>query len=63
MELILLHVLVLVMITVDGLYTEHVGTYNSMQKCFEQRELVVEELGRPIVGYQAICIQAPVKEM
>lgn len=50
-------ILVVLMLTVDGLYTEQVGVYQTIDECFDMRELVVEELGRPIVNYQAVCVQ------
>lgn len=30
--------------------------FNTMDKCFAERQNVVKQLGRPIVNYQAICI-------
>jgi hypothetical protein len=32
------------------------GRYNSMEECFEARELLVENVGRPIINYQAVCV-------
>jgi len=31
--------------------------YDSMNECFDEREFLVESIGRPIVNYQAVCIQ------
>jgi hypothetical protein len=50
-------VLVVLIITVDGLSVEIADEYPTMLECFYEREKVVEELGRPIVNYQAVCIQ------
>lgn len=30
--------------------------HSTMDKCFAAREDVVEMIGRPIAGYQAVCI-------
>jgi len=31
--------------------------YDTMEVCFEERQKVVKQLGRPIVNYQAICVR------
>tara|TARA_R110000823_G_scaffold2934_4_gene11672 strand:+ start:1612 stop:1794 length:183 start_codon:yes stop_codon:yes gene_type:complete len=30
--------------------------YDDLASCFEARENIIQELGRPIVDYQAICV-------
>jgi len=32
------------------------ATYKDMSSCFEEREKVIRDLGRPVVNYQAICV-------
>jgi len=32
------------------------GKYNSMAECFDERDKVVELIGRPIFNYQVICV-------
>jgi len=50
---------ILFLIQLNGpLYSaEPVAAYSNMDECFEARELLVLELGRPVVNYQAVCIQ------
>jgi len=50
-------IMILIMLTVDGVYTEHVGTYSMMDMCFAEREILVEQLGRPPRNYQVVCIE------
>ena len=38
------------------------NVFNSMDACLQQREILVEEIGRPIIDYQVICIQKSVGE-
>ena len=33
-----------------------VAPFNTMDECFDAREQLVEDIGRPIVNYQAVCI-------
>ena len=39
--------------------THHLGIYNSMNACFDAREAIVEIQGRPIIGYQVVCVAVP----
>ena len=32
------------------------ATYKDMRSCFEERDKVIRYLGRPVVNYQAICV-------
>jgi len=50
-------VLVLVALSHHGhpIATEE-GRYETMAECFEAREKLVEQEGKPIVDYQAVCI-------
>jgi len=33
-----------------------ISYFTRLDHCFEYRELIVEEVGRPIINYQAICV-------
>lgn len=33
-----------------------VGLFESMNECFSEREILVEQIGRPIINYQLICL-------
>lgn len=33
-----------------------VAPFSTMDECFDAREQLVEDIGRPIVNYQAVCI-------
>lgn len=52
----MLYELILIVATFNGHYSGSAGVYKSMYECFEARDTLVEEAGRPIVNYQAICI-------
>lgn len=50
-------VLFLILISVNGDFTlTDVDRFETLSECFEGRELLVESVGRPIVNYQAICV-------
>lgn len=49
-------VLALVMVSSYGIGVMQHGVYDTMDECFDARELLVHELGKPIVNYQAICV-------
>lgn len=50
-------VLILIVLTQNGdILAKNVGEFPLMNQCFDERELLVERIGRPIVNYQAICI-------
>lgn len=38
--------------SVMGTISEH----DSMTACFDAREKIIEEKGRPIINYQAVCV-------
>lgn len=37
------------------------GVFQSMEACFAARDRAVEELGRPIINYQAVCVAKEIK--
>ena len=55
MEYILVIIVVLANGTAMG---TNIATFPTMNECFEERELVVEDIGRPIVNYQVICVKS-----
>jgi hypothetical protein len=52
-------ILVFILLTSTGPKISVVGEYSTMNACFEKRELIVEFMGRPIQGYQAVCVIDP----
>ena len=34
----------------------NMGEFDGMDTCFEEREMMVEKIGRPIINYQVICV-------
>ena len=51
------HVLVFISLFKFNISAEPLGVYEKLDRCFEEREKVVESIGRPIVNYQALCIR------
>ena len=49
-------ILIFISVFNSGIYSEPVATYNTMDDCFEARELLIETIGRPIRNYQGICV-------
>ena len=49
-------VLVLLFLTVDGVQVAEMAEYQSMTDCFDDRERIVYDLGKPIINYQVVCI-------
>jgi hypothetical protein len=50
------YILILLLSTPEGVFARPHGLYSNMTDCFEAREAVVEQVGRPIVNYQAVCL-------
>ena len=48
--------LILISLSNSNVNVEQVQTFDTMNECFEGRELLVEVIGRPIINYQAVCI-------
>lgn len=48
--------LFIITLTFDGPIYEYEGAYLTMDECFDAREIIVEEYGRPIINYQAVCV-------
>jgi uncharacterized membrane protein YphA (DoxX/SURF4 family) len=49
-------VLLLVIVSMKGIGVTQEGVFDTMNECFDAREQLVEQLGRPIVNYQAVCV-------
>jgi len=49
---------ILFVIFVNGsqYYVQPDSVYQEMESCFARREQIVEEVGKPIINYQAVCI-------
>ena len=37
------------------------GVFKTMDECFTARDRAIEELGRPIINYQAVCVAKELK--
>jgi len=42
-------------------YVKPDSVHDSFESCMAQREVVVEQIGRPIIDYQAVCIAKKTK--
>ena len=54
-------ILIYIAINSNGIYVDWAnaddeGKLMTMETCFEERELLVEKFGRPIINYQVVCI-------
>lgn len=50
-------ILILLMVVSPGeVQAKNLGSFQTMNQCFEARELIVKNIGRPIVNYQAVCV-------
>ena len=50
------YVLFVIALNAGGHTVDRIGDFDSMDLCFDKRDEIVEELGRPIVNYQAVCV-------
>lgn len=50
-------VLMLIAVESGTFYFRALAVHDRMDDCLAQRAAVVEEIGRPIVNYQSLCIQ------
>lgn len=50
-------VLMLIAVESGTFYFRALAVHDRMDDCLAQRAALVEEIGRPIVNYQALCIQ------
>lgn len=49
-------VLIFIGIAGNDIIVSDVATFERMDLCFEERDHIIETLGRPIVNYQAVCV-------
>lgn len=49
-------VLMLIAVESDTFYFRAMGIHPRMDDCLGARAALIEEIGRPIVNYQALCI-------
>jgi hypothetical protein len=50
-------VLMLIAVQADTFYFRALNVYQRMDDCLGARAALVEDIGRPIINYQALCIQ------
>jgi len=50
-------VLMLIAVETGTFYFRALGVHQRMDDCLAQRAALIEEIGRPIINYQALCIQ------
>lgn len=49
-------ILVLIVVLNTEIEAQKINHYSTMSDCFSAREQVVEDIGRPIIDYQVICV-------
>ena len=52
----MIYILFLIQLTGTSYTVTPVAPFSTMDECFLAREQLVEDLGRPIVNYQAVCV-------
>ena len=50
-------ILIGLLVQASQIYVKPIALHESMADCMTHREVVVEQIGRPIVNYQVVCIQ------
>jgi len=50
-------ILVGLLVQASQIYVRPIALHESMDGCMAHREYVVEQIGRPIVNYQVVCVQ------
>jgi len=50
-------ILVGLLVQASQIYVKPIAIHESMSDCMMHREVVVEQIGRPVVNYQVVCIQ------
>lgn len=51
-------VLFVIVLEADRYYVSPNGMYQTMDACFEAREVVMQSAPQPKINYEAICIQS-----
>ena len=49
-------ILFVILVNGDTFYTAPDSIHNSMESCVERRAQIVDEVGRPVINYDAVCI-------
>lgn len=49
-------ILVGLLVQASQLYTKPIAVHESLDDCMAHREYVVQNIGRPIINYQVICV-------
>ena len=52
----MVYILFLIQLAGTHYTTQQVANFNTMDECFNAREVLVQDIGRPIVNYQAVCV-------
>ena len=52
----MIYILFLIQLTGTSYTVTPVAPFSTMDECLLAREQLVEDLGRPIVNYQAVCV-------
>ena len=52
----MIYILFLIQLSGTQFATQQIANFGTMDECFDAREQLVEDIGRPIVDYQAVCI-------
>jgi hypothetical protein len=52
----MIYILFLIQLSGTQFATQQIANFGTMDECFDAREQLVEDIGRPIVNYQAVCI-------
>jgi len=56
LSMCMIYILFLIQLSGTQFATQQIANFGTMDECFDARELLVQEIGRPVVNYQAICI-------
>jgi hypothetical protein len=52
----MIYILFLIQLSGTHFATHQIANFGTMDECFDAREVLVQEIGRPVVNYQAICV-------
>ena len=52
----MIYILFLIQVSGTQFGAQPVEFFETMNECFDARNILVQQIGRPIVNYQAICI-------
>lgn len=55
-------VLIFIALGDSGYATNYYGHYQTMEDCMAAREALIEDVGRPIINYQAVCVPQKIGE-